>query len=598
MRERIILRVIIIGAGGHGQVVADILLAVAEAGGDIDLAGYLDDDAALHGKILLERPVLGPVNSLGEIEHDGVIVAIGDNRTRQRVFDMLEARGAHPVTACHPRAAIARGVSVGDGCAICAGVVVNPGSVVGKNVILNTGCTVDHHNVIGDHAHIAPGAHLGGGVNVGEGALIGMGATVLPGMAAGNWCAVGAGACVTRPVPDGQTVRGVPARPCERGMEKRTPSRIYLSPPHMSGREQAYIREAFDTNWIAPLGPNVDAFEREFREALGVGHAAALSSGTAALHLALRLAGVGPGDEVLVSTLTFCASVNPILYVGARPVFVDSDEESWNMDPGLFEAELNARAARGALPKAVVLVHLYGQSADLDPLLESSRRYGVPLIEDAAESLGATYKGRQTGSFGLCGVFSFNGNKIVNTSGGGMLVSEDGAFIDHARKLATQARDPAPHYEHTEIGYNYRMSNVLAGIGRAQLEVLPERVEARRRNFAAYAGALADVPGLTFMPEPAWGRATRWLTCVLIEPSLFGADRERIRLALEEENIEARPLWKPMHMQPVYAGHEAALTGVAERLFARGLCLPSGSSLSDADRDRVIHAIRTARERG
>jgi dTDP-4-amino-4,6-dideoxygalactose transaminase len=365
----------------------------------------------------------------------------------------------------------------------------------------------------------------------------------------------------------------------------------------MSGLEQQYVQEAFDTNWIAPLGPNVDAFEREFCAIAGSPHALALSSGTAALHLALLLAGVSTDDEVLVSTLTFSASVNPIVYLGARPVFVDSERNSWNMDPSLLAVEMEKRASTGRLPKAVVLVHLYGQSADIEPIKGVCDLYGVPLIEDAAEALGATYKGRTPGTFGRAGIYSFNGNKIITTSGGGMLVSDDGALIAHARKLATQARDQAPHYQHSEIGYNYRLSNVLAGIGRGQLQMLEERVAARRRNFDYYQRALGDLPGLEFQPEAPWGRHSRWLTCLTIDPAQFGSDREEVRLALEAENIESRPVWKPMHLQPVFSQYEAVGGAVAEDLFERGLCLPSGSNLTEADLERVVDVIRYCADR-
>jgi dTDP-4-amino-4,6-dideoxygalactose transaminase len=359
----------------------------------------------------------------------------------------------------------------------------------------------------------------------------------------------------------------------------------------MSGREQDYIAEAFATNWIAPLGPHVDAFEREFCRTVGAGHALALSSGTAALHLALLLAGVGRGDEVLVSTLTFSASVNPILYLGGYPTFIDSERDSWNMDPALLGETIEARAASGRLPKAVVVVHLYGQSADLNPILETCARYNLPLIEDAAEALGATYQGRPPGTFGKAGIFSFNGNKVITTSGGGMLVSEDEAWIAHARKLATQARDPAPHYQHSEIGYNYRLSNVLAGIGRAQLPVLRQRVQARRRNFTFYQERLGGLPGISFMPEAPWGCHSRWLTVALIDAARFGADRETVRLALEADNIEARPVWKPMHLQPVFGRYECVGGAVAESLFRDGLCLPSGSNLTAVDLERVSAAV-------
>lgn len=371
-----------------------------------------------------------------------------------------------------------------------------------------------------------------------------------------------------------------------------TDNRIYLSSPHIGVLEQLYVAEAFESNWVAPLGPNVDAFQREFADTVGSSHAVALSSGTAALHLAVHLAGVRPGDDVLVSTLTFAASVNPIRYVGATPVFVDSDEKSWNMDPALLAEELERRARTGRLPKAVIVVHLYGQSADLDPIMALCEHHGVTLIEDAAEALGATYKGRQPGALGRMGIFSFNGNKIITTSGGGMLVAHDEMIATRALKLATQARDRAPHYEHSEVGYNYRMSNVLAGIGRGQLRVLEERVAARRRNFAYYAEALGDLPGITFMPEARWGRHTRWLTTLTINPAEFGADRRAVRTALEAANVEARPVWKPMHLQPVFRGFPVVGGRVAKHLFDHGLCLPSGSNLCERDLERVVSVIR------
>jgi dTDP-4-amino-4,6-dideoxygalactose transaminase len=366
---------------------------------------------------------------------------------------------------------------------------------------------------------------------------------------------------------------------------------ILLSTPHMGDRELEFVTEAFATNWIAPVGPHVNAFEEEFCQAIGASHAAAVSSGTAALHLALKLVGVDVGDEVFCSTLTFSASANPIAYLGAKPVFIDSDRISWNMDPQLLQAALAQRAKVGKLPKAVVLVHLYGQSADIDPIVTACQEYEVPVIEDAAEALGATYKGRSPGTSGKIGIFSFNGNKIITTSGGGMLVSEDASITSKARFLATQARDPAPHYQHSEIGYNYRMSNVLAGIGRGQLLVLKDRVAARRRNCAVYQQALGKLPGIEFMPEAPWGQATRWLTCLTIDPTAFGADRETVRVALAEAQIEARPVWKPLHLQPIFADSECFGGEVAEDLFNKGLCLPSGSNLTDEDLDRVIQAI-------
>jgi pyridoxal phosphate-dependent aminotransferase EpsN len=366
---------------------------------------------------------------------------------------------------------------------------------------------------------------------------------------------------------------------------------IYLSPPHLGSQELRLVQEAFSSNWIAPLGPHVDAFEREFAFSTQAGHAAALCSGTAALHLALQRVGVGPGDKVLCSTLTFVASANPIIYLGGEVEFVDSDPATWNMDPILLATELDRCARRGRLPRAVVLVHLYGQSADIDPILAACDRHGVPLIEDAAEALGARYRGRMPGTFGRFGAFSFNGNKIITTSGGGMLISRDGAEIERVRFLASQAKDPAPHYEHSTVGFNYRMSNVLAAIGRAQLRLLPERVAARRGNFDFYKEALGAVPGLSFMPEAAYGMSTRWLTVIQVDEAEFGATAEDIRLHLERSEIESRPVWKPLHLQPLFEHCRRVGGAVAEHLFRHGLCLPSGSSLTEGDRLRVVETL-------
>lgn len=368
--------------------------------------------------------------------------------------------------------------------------------------------------------------------------------------------------------------------------------RLFLSPPHMSGKELDFIKEAYDSNWIAPLGPMVDAFEAEFAQAIGAKYTLALCSGTAALHLALILAGVSKGDEVLVSTLTFSASANPIVYLGGKPVFIDSEKESWNIDPSLACDTIINKVKKGKKPKAVVVVDLYGQPANIDPILDICNQYEIPVIEDAAEALGATYNGKSVGTFGLFGAFSFNGNKIITTSGGGMLVSERKDLIEHARKLSTQARDPAPHYEHSEIGYNYRMSNILAAIGRGQIRVLKERVEKRRYIFEKYKELLEKVPGISFQPEPPWGRSNRWLTCILVDKKEFGATREDVRLALEAENIEARPIWKPMHMQPVFKDCERIGGSIAEEIFRDGLCLPSGSAMSDMDIELVVDVIK------
>lgn len=366
--------------------------------------------------------------------------------------------------------------------------------------------------------------------------------------------------------------------------------RIFLSPPHMGADERGLLLEAFDSNWIAPLGPHVDAFERELAQVVAVGHAAALSSGTAALQLALEILGVGEGDEVLCATLTFAATANAITYRGAKPVFVDADA-TWTIDPDLVAEELHRSQSIGRLPKAVIAVDLYGQCADYDRLHAVCEPHGVPIIEDAAESLGSLYKGRPAGGLGQIGAFSFNGNKIITTSGGGMLVCERADWAARARFLATQARDPAPHYQHSSIGYNFRMSNLLAAVGRGQLRHLESRVAARRANCAFYEEAFGSVPGSAIMPEAPYGVGNRWLTCVTLDPADAPADRETLRKAFEAANIESRPIWKPMHMQPVFQGLRTVGGANSEALFERGLALPSGSSLEDADRQRIRSVI-------
>jgi pyridoxal phosphate-dependent aminotransferase EpsN len=373
-------------------------------------------------------------------------------------------------------------------------------------------------------------------------------------------------------------------------------SRIFLSPPHMSGREELYIKEAFASNWVAPLGPNVTAFEKEVAAYAGVKGALAVSSGTAAIHLALRLLVIGQGDIVFCSSLTFIGSVNPILYLGAIPIFIDSEPESWNMSPKALEKAFKWAQQTGKMPKAAVIVDLYGQSADYDALLGICNGYGVPVVEDAAEAMGSTYKGKACGTLGKFGVYSFNGNKIITTSGGGMLLSDDAEALEKALFWATQARDPAPWYQHSEMGYNYRMSNVVAGIGRGQLTVLDDRVKARREVFKRYKEALRDIPGVGFMPEASYGQANRWLTVMTLESNQTSITPMQIIEALEAENIEARPVWKPMHLQPLFAEcmyftHEDNVS-ISDRLFSSGVCLPSGSSLSVDDQQRVIDCVK------
>jgi dTDP-4-amino-4,6-dideoxygalactose transaminase len=371
--------------------------------------------------------------------------------------------------------------------------------------------------------------------------------------------------------------------------------RVYLSPPHVSGREAELVADAIASNWIAPLGPHVDAFEAELAAVAGVEHAVALSSGTAALHLALLVLGIGGGDEVACSGFTFAASANAVTYSGATPFFVDATDATWTIDPDLLDRAIGSRREAGARVRAVVAVDLYGQCCDYDAIGEVCARHEVVLVQDAAESLGATYRGAPAGGQGALAAFSFNGNKIVTTSGGGMLASNRRDWVEHARKLSTQAREPVAHYEHVEVGFNYRMSNLLAALGRAQLETLPERVTTRRRIRDRYAALLGDVPGISFMPEAPYGTTNAWLTCMVVDPESFGADREAIRVALEAEDIEARPLWKPMHLQPVFAANDIFGGDVSARLFERGLCLPSGSSLTEEDQDRVVETVLRSR---
>ena len=366
-----------------------------------------------------------------------------------------------------------------------------------------------------------------------------------------------------------------------------TKDRIYLASPHMSdeGYEMQYIQEAFDTNWIAPLGKNVDEFEKELAAKVGVGHAAALASGTAAIHMALKAAGVGEGDIVFCQDLTFAASANPIIYQNATPVFIDSNLETWNMDPDALEEAFE----KYPNAKAVIVVHLYGLAADMDRIMELCKKHNAILIEDAAESLGTTYKGKHTGTIGDYGIYSFNGNKIITTSGGGMLVSNDEERIAKVRFWATQARDPAPHYQHSELGYNYRMSNIVAGIGRGQLKVLDQRVAKKKYIFEYYKQELGDLPNITFMPINDWNEPNYWLSCIQLTGKVRPLD---VIDALEKENIESRPLWKPMHLQPFYANCDYIGQGVSDTLFENGLCLPSDTKMTDDDLARVVKTIR------
>jgi len=369
-------------------------------------------------------------------------------------------------------------------------------------------------------------------------------------------------------------------------------TRLFLSPPHMCGKELELVQEAFAANYIAPTGAMLDMFEKKFTEYTGIPHATAVSSCTAALHLALRMIDVGQGDSVYFSSLTFIGGVVSALYQGAKPVFLDSSASSWNMDPELLAEALKSDAKTGTLPKAVIPTDIYGQSCDLDAIIGVCSQYDIPVIADCAESLGGKYKGRHCGDGALISAFSFNGNKIITTSGGGMLASSDKKLVERAHFLAHQARDNAPHYEHTTFGYNYRMSNIVAAIGCGQMEALADRVKRRREVFDTYEKGLSDIPGISFMPEAPYGECNRWLTVILIDPKEFGSSYEDVRIALEKENIESRPVWKPMHMQPIFKDARFIGNGVSEHLFKHGLCLPSGTQMTESDIQRVMDTVR------
>jgi dTDP-4-amino-4,6-dideoxygalactose transaminase len=386
-------------------------------------------------------------------------------------------------------------------------------------------------------------------------------------------------------------------------MRSQDHDRLFLSPPHLGRHELNYVHKAIEDNWVAPTGPNITGFEADICQAVGVAHCVALTSGTAAIHLGLILLGVGPGDEVLCPSFTFVATANPIIYLGATPVFVDSEPETWNLCPNRLREAIADRTAKGKKPKALILVHLYGMPAKLTEILAVAQEFGIPILEDAAEALGSRFNGQPLGSFGAVGVFSFNGNKILTTSGGGALVTNDAVLAKKARFLATQAKDDAPHYQHSEVGYNYRLSNILAGIGRGQMGLLDERVKRRREIFAWYHEQLAGLPRLTvaLAPEPSGSRSNRWLTTILLNPDAPDAQPrqpaltpETVRLHLETHNVESRPLWKPMHLQPLFAAAPMYGGAVCADLFARGLCLPSGTAMTDVDLRRVADAVREA----
>lgn len=573
------------GASGHGKVVAEI---AEECGYSIE--AFIDEN--LSKKSVLTYPVLHEIPPY-DIE---MLISIGNNKVRKRIVDQAEQ--FHYVTLFHPQANVSRSVRIGEGTIVMAGVSINAVVKIGKHCIINTNASVDHDCVIGDFVHISPNAALGGNVSVGEGTHIGIGANVIQGIKIGKWCTIGAGAVIISDIPDGSTVVGNPgkiikSRNIKNRIVENMKLKVWLSSPHMGGNELKYINEAFDANWIAPLGPNVDGFEQDIEKFLsGSVKVAALSSGTAALHLALIECNVSHGDEVICQSMTFSASANPIAYLGATPVFIDSEKDTWNMCPDALQEAIIDRIAKGKKPKAIIVVHLYGMPAKMDEILSIAAEYDIPVIEDSAESLGSQYKGKACGTFGRFGILSFNGNKIITTSGGGALVCHSQEDKEKAVFLSTQARDNAPHYQHSHIGYNYRMSNISAGIGRGQMEVLADRVEGRRKMHDFYAEICKDMEGVELFSEPGSDfYSNHWLSVITIDETKALKTREDLRLAFLEEDIESRPIWKPMHLQPVFEDAPYYGGKVAETLFGNSLCLPSGTNLSDEDRERIAKVM-------
>ncbi|MDX1699037.1 MAG: NeuD/PglB/VioB family sugar acetyltransferase [Melioribacteraceae bacterium] len=586
------MKIVIIGDSGHAKVIADCV----HSNSMDSVIAVLDD---LYEEPFDENGIQkGPINMVYDLlkqKDVRIIVAIGSNKIRKKIVEKLDLSNESYGIIVHESAIVSPSASIDVGTVVMPLVVINADATIGKHAILNSKSVVEHNCLVSDYTHISPGAVLTGGVKVGVGTQIGAGSSVIPLMEIGGWSLVGAGSVVISNLESNIIAVGVPAKIIKReGLQ--IAERIYLSSPHMSGNEKKYINEAFETNWIAPLGPNVDQFEQEIAAYVGIKGAAAVSSGTAAIHLALKLLEVGSGDFVFCSSLTFIASAYPIKYANATPVFIDAEPDTWNMSPNALDRAFQDAKSKGQIPKAVIVVNLYGQSAKMDELMEICRRYQVPMIEDAAESLGSSYKGKKSGTFGDYGIYSFNGNKIITTSGGGMLVSNDEKVLNYARFLSTQARDAALHYQHSVIGYNYRMSNVLAGIGRAQLEVLDERVAARRAVYNRYVDALGEIDGVDFMKELEGTFSNRWLTALTLDPETIAVKSYDLINALAKENIEARPVWKPLHMQPVFEGCAFYTHGekdvISERLFARGLCLPSGSNLTFEQQGKVIKILK------
>ena len=598
---------VVFGAGGHAKVVIDIL----ESNG-IKIDYLVDDNPRI--KELCGYKVRRDVR-----RYDEIIVAIGSSESRKEVVRRLSVRKY--ASAVDPSATVSDRASIGDGSVVMQGAVVQSGAHLGKHCIVNTCASVDHDCEVGDFVHIAPHAAVLGGVRIGAGSLIGAGAVVRQNITIGEGVVVGAGAVVVNDVPARTVIAGVPAKEIRYSSGFQSDRKqINLCLAHMSdaGAELKYIKEAFDTNWVVPLGPNVSGFESDLKDFVNSGagqkEVVALSAGTAAVHLALIACGVEPGDEVIVQTFTFAASANPVKYLGAVPVFVDSEPSTWNMDPDLLEMAIKDRIAiAGRRPKAIIPVALYGMPYDCERIMEIADRYQIPVIEDAAEGFGSRYDGRILGTFGKFGVMSFNGNKMITTSGGGALICEDAKMKERIMWYATQAREPYPYYQHEAIGYNYRMSNICAGIGRGQMTIAAEHIAHHRHVQALYESLLAEIAGVRVHTQPEDRRygSNFWLCTIMLDPDLRivgqedvykgfvtdcqpNANVEALRVFLQDRKVESRPLWKPMHRQPVYREAPAYVNGVSEAVFKVGLCLPAGPYVSDEDVRFIVGSIKEA----
>lgn len=582
--------VYIVGAGGFGREIESWAGLSGNFTDSFSIQGYIDDNPDALKEFPSDLKIISSIDDFQFENEDYILLAIVDPKLKSDAIKRLQGR-VKILSFVFENVIIGRDVTVGEGSIIGPNCVLTSNINIGNFVTIFDSTTIGHDSKINDFSTILGHVNINGKVNVGRYVVIGNNSSVASGITIADNYRISTGTSVKQDVPDYSfsVSTNVKNQVTQDGINER----IWLSPPHMGGSEIEYIHKAFSSNWIAPIGPMVDAFEESIAKFTGVTHVAALNSGTAAIHLALIVLGVSSGDEVIASTLTFSASINPIVYLNATPILVDSEPDTWNMCPETLEMAIRDRLKRGKKPKAIILVHIYGMPAKTDKILEIARKYDIPIIEDAAESLGSTYKDKKLGSFGEIGILSFNGNKIITTSCGGAMISDNERYIIHARFLSKQARDNAPHYEHSKVGYNYRMSNILAGIGLGQMEILAERIIQRKTNFEFYKKNLGSIDGIAFQEEPDESYfSNRWLTTVLFDPEKLHISRDEIYNDFAKNNIESRPLWKPMHLQPVFSSCPSYINGTSEELFRKGLCLPSGSNLTHGDLERIMVILK------